>query len=113
MKKMVLALVVTKESKLLLELKNVLENMGNPLEPYRTRMIETFPFRDGKNCERVYEAILELDRPDTTEIPVDTIMDYAQQAVANIKLGILHWNVSITLFSILLLRQCKWKKLDK
>lgn len=46
-------------------------------------MLNTFPFRDGKNCERVYEAILDLDRPDTAEISVDKILDYTQQAITH------------------------------
>lgn len=75
--------VVTKQSELLFELENVLKNNGDPLEPYKTRMIETFPFRDGKNCERVYEAILDLDRPDTTEVSVEKIMEYAEKAVTH------------------------------
>ncbi|WP_201587141.1 CDP-glycerol glycerophosphotransferase family protein [Psychrobacter sp. HII-4] len=75
--------VVTKESDLLVELENVLKNDGKPLEPYKTRMIETFPFRDGKNCERVYEAILDLDRPDTSVTSVEKIMEYVEKAVTH------------------------------
>ena len=30
---------------------------------YRQRAEDIFPFRDGRCCERVFEAILELDRP--------------------------------------------------
>ena len=73
--------VATKESELLFELEKVLKNNGNPLEPYKKRMIKTFPFRDGKNCERVYEAIIDLDRPDTSEVSIEKIMEYAQQAM--------------------------------
>ncbi|WP_188032944.1 CDP-glycerol glycerophosphotransferase family protein [Psychrobacter sp. ANT_WB68] len=75
--------VATTQEGILGNLEAVLKNGGEPLEPYRTRMIETFPFRDGENCERVYEAILDLDRPDTSEVSVDTIMEYAQQAITH------------------------------
>jgi CDP-glycerol glycerophosphotransferase (TagB/SpsB family) len=37
---------------------------GVPPNPiYRSRAEKAFPFRDGKCCERVFEAILALDRP--------------------------------------------------
>ena len=75
--------VATTQKEILNNLELVLVNEGKPLEPYKTRMLNTFPFRDGKNCERVYEAILELDRPDTTEISVDKIIDYTQQAITH------------------------------
>ena len=75
--------VVTEEVELLLELEKILSNNGEPLEPYATRIQDTFAYRDTKNCERVYEAILELDRLDTSEVSVDTIMEYAQQAITH------------------------------
>lgn len=75
--------VVTEEDALLTELENILTNDGNPLEPYLTRMQETFAYRDTNNCKRVYEAILDLDRPDTSEVSVATIMEYAQQAITH------------------------------
>lgn len=75
--------VVTEEAELLLELEEVLNNNGEPLEPYVTRIQNTFAYHDTNNCQRVYEAILELDRPDTTEVSVDKIIDYAQQAITH------------------------------
>ena len=75
--------VATTQKEILDNLGAVLKNEGEPLEPYKTRMLNTFPFRDGKNCERVYEAILDLDRPDTAEISVDKILDYTQQAITH------------------------------
>ena len=75
--------VVTEKDELLLELGKVLRNNGEPLEPYATRIQNTFAYRDTNNCKRVYEAILELDRPDTTEISVDKILDYTQQAITH------------------------------
>jgi glycosyltransferase involved in cell wall biosynthesis len=32
-------------------------------EPYRSRIADTFPFRDGRCCERVVAAMEEMDRP--------------------------------------------------
>ena len=31
---------------------------------YQTRIDKTFQFRDSNNCERVYQAILDLDKPE-------------------------------------------------
>lgn len=75
--------VVTHEAELLLELERILANNGEPLEPYATRIKDTFAYRDTNNCQRVYEAIIDLDRPDTSEVSVDTIMEYAQQAITH------------------------------
>ena len=58
-------------------------NNGEPLEPYVTRIKNTFAYRDTNNCQRVYDAIIDLDRPDTTEISVKNIMNYAQQAITH------------------------------
>lgn len=41
-------------------LRAVIINGGHPTDTYRERMQRTFPFRDGKNCERTYQAIREL-----------------------------------------------------
>lgn len=75
--------IVIEEEVLLIELERILANDGKPLEPYLTRMQDTFAYRDTNNCQRVYEAIMDLDRPDTSEISVDMIMDYAQQAITH------------------------------
>lgn len=52
--------VVYNEKDLILALKRVLKNKGNPLSPYDKRIKKTFPFRDGKCCERIYEEICKL-----------------------------------------------------
>lgn len=75
--------VVNEEDALLAELEKVLKNEGKPIKPYLTRMQDTFNYRDTNNSKRVYEAVLDLDRPDTSEASIDMIMDYAQQAVAH------------------------------
>lgn len=73
--------VVTKEEDLLIELEKVMVNNVEPLEPYATRIKNTFAYHDTNNCQRVYEAIINLDRPDNAVASVDTIMSYAQQAI--------------------------------
>lgn len=68
---------------LLNELEKALKNNGEPLEPYKTRIEETFPFRDGKNCERVYQAIKALDEPETKEIDLDVLQEFVCSAYKN------------------------------
>ena len=60
--------VVAEESVLLEELNTLLANDAVPQEPYRTRLEETFAFRDQNNCERVYKAIIALDELETVEL---------------------------------------------
>ncbi len=51
------------EDALLEHLGALMERDGRPEEQYLARMREAFPFRDGKNCERAYRAIKNLDEP--------------------------------------------------
>lgn len=53
--------VVYNEPDLVIELEKVLKNDGRPIQPYTQRMDQTFPFKDGNNCQRVYNAIINLD----------------------------------------------------
>jgi len=55
--------VVTDEAQLLREIEAILGNHGKPEAEYARRMRDFFPKRDGRNCERVYEAIINLDKP--------------------------------------------------
>ncbi|MDR2341778.1 MAG: CDP-glycerol glycerophosphotransferase family protein [Campylobacteraceae bacterium] len=55
--------VATNEENLLKELEAIMKRKGKPTKKYLERMQETFPVRDGKNCERTYRAILALDKP--------------------------------------------------
>lgn len=73
--------VAVEESYALDELEVLLQRNGQPDAATLTRMQETFPYRDGKNCERVYQAILALDvphNPETINIPI--LLGYAEQA---------------------------------
>ena len=44
-----------------------------PAEPYLTRMRATFPFRDGRCCERTFESIVSLTSPVTSEQAVQFV----------------------------------------
>lgn len=75
--------VVTTEEELLKNLEVVLKNNGEPLEPYATRIQDTFAYRDTNNCERVYQAIVALDEPETKELDLDILYDMTVSANDN------------------------------
>lgn len=73
--------VVTNREELLTELKCILANDGKPSEKILTRISNTFPYRDGNNCKRVYQAIVGLDAPhNPKDINMSVLLDYAEQA---------------------------------
>ncbi|TCJ97900.1 CDP-glycerol glycerophosphotransferase (TagB/SpsB family) [Volucribacter psittacicida] len=73
--------VVFTEYELFNQLEKLLANDGKPFEPYLSRIQNTFPFRDGKNCERVYQAIIDLDKPDETSINLEVLKLFLDKAV--------------------------------
>lgn len=75
--------VVTEEKALFVELNNILANNGAPLEPYATRIENTFVYRDTNNCQRVYEAIIDLDRPDNQKINLGLLYEMTLSAYHN------------------------------
>lgn len=75
--------VVTQETELLLELERILANNGKPLKPYAQRIQESFVYRDTNNCQRVYEAILDLDRSDNQEVNVSILYEMTLSAYEN------------------------------
>jgi len=56
--------VCTDEASLLKELENLLKNECKPSGIYKQNIENTFEFKDGKCCERIYKQILNLDKKD-------------------------------------------------
>ena len=56
--------VAYNETELLAVLKDLVDNQAKVPDLYQTRIDKTFQFRDSNNCERVYQAILDLDKPE-------------------------------------------------
>jgi len=54
------------EEDVLLGLEKILDNNCKLKDKYLSRATKTFKFRDGKCCQRIYEAILDLDKPDAS-----------------------------------------------
>lgn len=73
--------VVNEETSLFNELDTLLNNSAEPSSEIIQRIKNTFPIRDGKNCERTFRAIMALDEP----LPVGFLnpkiaLDYALSA---------------------------------
>lgn len=73
--------VVTTQEELLIELENLVKNNCQVGEPYRSNIENTFAFRDGKCCERIYQAIVELDKPYESKITTEQIRQKAKDAL--------------------------------
>ena len=71
------------EEELLGHLTQTLQNGGAVSEPYTSRINNTFPYRDGGCCERVYQAILNLDVPKTDDVNFDALNHAYINAKAN------------------------------
>jgi CDP-glycerol glycerophosphotransferase (TagB/SpsB family) len=73
--------VVTTEEDLLRKLENLLKRNCRPESRYLQRMQTTFPFRDGMCCERIYQAVCDLDKPrKLDDFDRDLLMEYAEHA---------------------------------
>lgn len=73
--------VVTTQEELLIELEILVKNNCQVGEPYRSNIENTFAFRDGKCCERIYQAIVELDKPYESKITTEQIRQKAKDAL--------------------------------
>lgn len=73
--------VITEEEDLIDELDHLLNQDAMPDAHYLQRVNDFFPFRDGKCCERVYEAIVSLDKTiDPDMDPENILISYAEAA---------------------------------
>lgn len=59
------------------ELEIILKRGAVPEAEYLERMVQFFPYRDGKNCERVYQEIISLDKAETADFDVNILLSYA------------------------------------
>ncbi|MDE5603884.1 MAG: CDP-glycerol glycerophosphotransferase family protein, partial [Helicobacter sp.] len=73
--------VVTTEEELFKGLEILLQNDCKVGEPYRSNIENTFEFRDGKCCERIYKEILELDKPYERKWTLDSVLRLAQDSL--------------------------------
>ncbi|MCX8665618.1 MULTISPECIES: bifunctional glycosyltransferase/CDP-glycerol:glycerophosphate glycerophosphotransferase [unclassified Gilliamella] len=74
--------VVTKEEDLNRALNDIVKNDFAIKEPYFSRIKTVYPYRDGKCCERTFEAIEDLDKPYDMpeEVNVSILTDFLLRA---------------------------------
>lgn len=76
--------VSTNEQDLISILNKIIDTGFSIEEPYRTRIKNVFPYRDGENSERVYQAIVSLDKPeDSNKINSSILSDFTNRAYKN------------------------------
>jgi glycosyltransferase involved in cell wall biosynthesis/tetratricopeptide (TPR) repeat protein len=76
--------VAIQESEAIAHLAHLMERGGRSDDEYLERVKRFFPFRDGKCCERVFEAISNLDKPvQAPQVNVAQLLDYAEKASAS------------------------------
>jgi len=69
------------EKELLLVVSDTLNNNAKPSLQYLERMERTFSHRDGLCCQRVFEAISNLDKPMSEKQNISIAVIYAQKAM--------------------------------
>ncbi|CNI68057.1 glycosyltransferase [Yersinia mollaretii] len=84
--------VVTNECDFFTELDILLKNSAKPSNEIEKRISNTFKNRDGRNCERVFNAIEALDSPLPIDfIDIDILFEYATHASHS-----KDWNLAIS-----------------
>lgn len=90
--------VVTTLSSLIDELKKIINNNCIPTTDIKERIEHTFPHRDGRSCQKTFEAIIQLDKPlPNNFIDIDIVESYAEQATRQ-----QHWTLSQARWNYLL-----------
>lgn len=91
--------VVNDEVTLFKELSDIFKKDAIPSNDILNRINMTFPYRDGKNCERVYESIVALNEPlDKKFINCELLKKYALEAskIKKWKLAEERWELLIS-----------------
>ncbi|MBX7491426.1 CDP-glycerol glycerophosphotransferase family protein [Helicobacter turcicus] len=73
--------VANTEEELLKNLEEILKNHFQMGESYKLNSETAFAFRDGKCCERIYQALLEMDKPYEKHISLGYILTLANNAL--------------------------------
>ncbi|MEB3767531.1 CDP-glycerol glycerophosphotransferase family protein [Acinetobacter sp. MD2] len=108
-------------------LDTILMNDGRPLTVYSNRMSETFPFRDGRCCERVYNAILNLDSMEQETISLERLLKSINTAALDLDYSLVECRCSklvneypevinehiVDLYGSSLILQKKWAELKE
>lgn len=67
------------QNELLKDIEHLLQNNSKIQEPYATRVRQTFPNNNEKNCEKIYNAIKELDKLNESSVNIDILNSMIKQ----------------------------------
>lgn len=73
--------VCNTQDELLVELEKLLSINCENVPGLKEKVENTYKFRDGKNCERTLQAILELDKPNPKQVNQDIVIDFIKMAI--------------------------------
>lgn len=73
--------VCNTQDELLVELEKLLSINCENVPGLKEKVENTYKFRDGKNCERTLQAILELDKPNPNQVNQDIVIDFIKMAI--------------------------------
>lgn len=101
--------VVTTLNSLIDELKKIIHNDCVPTTEIKGRIDRTFPRRDGRSCQKTFEAIKELDNPlPNNFIDINIVESYAEHATRQ-----QYWTLSQARWEYLLSVSTKNKNIIK
>lgn len=73
--------VCNTQDELLIELEKLLSINCENVPGLQEKVDSTYRFRDGKNCERTLQAILELDKPNPKQVNEEITLDFVEKAI--------------------------------
>ena len=73
--------VCNTQDELLIELEKLLSINCENVPGLKEKVDSTYRFRDGKNCERTLQAILELDKPNPKQVNEEITLDFVEKAI--------------------------------
>ncbi|MGN1394469.1 MAG: CDP-glycerol glycerophosphotransferase family protein [Succinivibrionaceae bacterium] len=73
--------VCNTQEELLIELEKLLKINCENVPGLQEKVDSTYRFRDGKNCERTLQAILDLDKPNPKQVNERIALDFVEKAI--------------------------------
>jgi len=77
--------VCSQEDEVLNELELFMKHDGMPEDKYLKRMKDFFAFHDTNNCQRTFDAIVNLDKPSSHSVPQTKLSEILNDAIENKK----------------------------
>ena len=83
------------QDELIIEMENLLKINCQNVPGLQERIDRTFRFRDGKNCERTFLTILNLDKPSPNQVNQDITISFIEKAIQHNDLELAKTRVEI------------------